>query len=120
MACPTDTELLSRRRVQSPLGALALAGLAILAMATPLGCGSSGTNLAGPPAKILMVQGYPLRALLAQDAHLGHAFVNRTTYVLDANVSRPAAPQLAGTVEPTAIYKSYAAFARDIAAGRVP
>ena len=74
----------------------------------------------GTPAKILMVQGYPLRALLAQDEHLGHTFVNRTTYVLDANVARPAAPQLAGTVEPTAIYKSYAAFARDIAAGRVP
>jgi len=67
-----------------------------------------------------MVKGYPLRMLLAQDERLAHTFVSRTTYVADTNVSRRAAPRLAGTVEPTAIYMSYAAFARDIAAGRVP
>lgn len=98
-----------------------LAGLVLLALAT--GCESPPSipaHLAGPPARILVVKDYALRAVLAQDKQLAGTFAGRTTYVAAPNGSRPAVPPLAGTVEATAIFTSYAAFAADIAAGRLP
>lgn len=95
--------------------------MALLAMAALPGCSSSPgpqAPLAGPPAKILMVRDYALRAALAQDKQLGGTFADRQTYVI--GVDRSVVPRLAGTVEVTAIYTSYAAFAADIAAGRLP
>lgn len=92
--------------------------MALLAMAALPGCSSSPDPHA-PPAKILMVRDYALRAALAQDKHLGGTFADRQTYVIGED--RPAVvPGLSGTVEDTAIYTSYAAFAADIAAGRLP
>jgi hypothetical protein len=74
----------------------------------------------GPPARILVVKDYVLRAVLAQDKRLAGTFAGRTTYVAVPNGSRSGVPQVAGTVEATAIFTSYAAFAADIAAGRLP
>src|SRR5215510_3232724 len=102
----------SRRGHQARSIRGALAGMALLAMAALPGCSSSPDSqapLAGPPTKILMVRDYALRAALAQDRQLGGTFADRQTYVLGED--RPAVPGLAGTVEATAIYKSYAAFA---------
>jgi len=76
--------------------------------------------MAGPPARILVVKGYALRAVLAQDKELADTFAGRTTYVAAPTGSRSGVPPLAGTVEATAIFTSYAAFAADIAAGRLP
>jgi hypothetical protein len=76
--------------------------------------------MTGPPARILVVKDYALRAVLAQDKQLARTFAGRTTYVAAPNGSRSGIPQLAGTVEATAIFTSYAAFAADIAAGRLP
>ena len=110
--------------VRSRLGTLA--GLALLALALPLGCGSPGGGpgrLAGPPAKILMVKGYVLLALVAQDKPLAQSFTDRTTYVLGTNgpkATTPTVPGLAGAVVPTTDYTSYATFAADVAGGRVP
>lgn len=100
----------------------ALAGLALLALVLPLGCGSPtrAGRLAGPPAKILVVNGYVLLALVAQDRRLAQTFGDRTTYLLGTSASHPTIPGLEGTVEPTAVYTSYAAFAADIASGRLP
>jgi hypothetical protein len=69
---------------------------------------------------MLMVQGYILRQVLSQERTLGRTFAGRTTYVIGAKGSRPAVPSLRGTVKPTAIYTSYAAFAADMAADRLP
>jgi hypothetical protein len=76
--------------------------------------------MAGPPARVLIVKDYALRAVLAQDKRLAGTFAGRTTYVAGHTDSRSGVPQLAGTVEATAIFTSYAAFAADIAAGRLP
>ena len=76
--------------------------------------------MAGPPARILMVKDYALRAVLAQDKNLAGTFAGRTTYVATPSRSRSGVPELAGTVKATAIFTSYAAFAADIAAGRLP
>jgi hypothetical protein len=76
--------------------------------------------MAGPPARILVVKDYALRAVLAQDKQLAGMFAGRTTYVAAPSWSRSAVPQLAGTVEATAIFTSYAAFAAEIASGRLP
>jgi hypothetical protein len=65
-----------------------------------------------------MVRDYALRAALAQDKQLGGTFADRQTYVI--GVDRSVVPRLAGTVEVTAIYTSYAAFVADITAGRLP
>src|SRR5262249_15971584 len=108
--------LRTRRRLCPPV-ALALLTLALLP-----GCGppSHNTHLAGPPAKILMVQSYLLRRLLAQDKPLAGSFAGRTTYAINTSALAPAVPSLPGTVERTVIYTSYSAFAADMAAGRVP
>lgn len=76
--------------------------------------------MAGPPARILVVKDYALRAVLAQDKQLARTFAGRTTYVAAPTGSRSGVPQLAGTVKATAIFTSYAAFAADVAAGRLP
>jgi len=67
-----------------------------------------------------MVKDYALRAVLAQDKQLAGTFTGRTTYVAAPLGPRPAVPPLTGTVEATAIFTSYAAFAAQIAAGRLP
>ena len=105
--------------MRSRLGTLAC--LAFVALALPIGCGSPRPvpHMEGPPARILMVKDAILRAALAQDKTLARTFVRRTTYVIAANGSQPAVPRLAGAVEPTATYASYAAFAADVAAGRL-
>jgi hypothetical protein len=76
--------------------------------------------MAGPPAPILMVKDYALRAVLAQDKQLAGTFTGRTTYVAAPIWPRSVVPELAGTVEATAIFTSYAKFAEDVAAGRLP
>lgn len=103
------------------LGTLACLALLVLLF----GCGSPGGpgRLAGPPAKILMVKGYVLLSLVAQDKPLAQTFAARTTYVLGTNgptATTPTVPGLAGTVVPTADYTSYATFAADVSSGRVP
>jgi hypothetical protein len=67
-----------------------------------------------------MVKDYALRAVLAQDKQLAGTFAGRTTYVATPSGSRSGVPQLAGTVEATAIFTSYAKFAAAVAAGRLP
>ena len=108
--------LRTRRRLCPPVT------LALLTLALLPGCGpsSDSTNPAGPPAKILMVQGYILRELLAQDKPLAGSFAGRTTYAISTSAPAPAVPRLPGTIERTVKYTSYSAFAADMAAGRVP
>jgi hypothetical protein len=84
------------------------------------GCSNGGNgHLAGPPARILMVKDYILRAMLAQDQKLASTFHGRTTYVIDSRLRRPNLPSVGNAVG-TAAYTSFAAFARDVAAGRFP
>src|SRR5215813_4897044 len=99
----TQGGLRTRRRL-CPLVALAFLTLALLP-----GCGppSDSTHLAGPPAKILMVQSYILRELLARDKSLASSFADRTTYAISTSALAPAVPSLPGTVERTVIYTSY-------------
>jgi hypothetical protein len=63
-----------------------------------------------------------LSAVLAQNGQLAHTFAERMTYVATPApaTSRTQVPRLAGTVRPTYIYKSFAAFASDLASGRLP
>jgi hypothetical protein len=100
------------------------AGLAGLALTALLGCQSAPApppHLDGPPAKILMVKDYAMQAVLSQDKHLASTFAGRETYVITTtDLSHPAALGLAGDVEPTATFTSYATFAADLAAGRLP
>ncbi len=74
-------------------------------------------RLSGPPARILIVKGSILAAIAASDSQFTREFGRHTTYA-----AGPAtAPQnLRGTVEPTAVFKSYSAFAREVATGRLP
>ncbi len=67
-----------------------------------------------------MVKSYVLLAVVAQDKALAQTFGNRTTYVVGTSGSGPSVPGLPGTVEPTAVYTSYATFAADLANGQVP
>jgi hypothetical protein len=77
-------------------------------------------HLRGPPAQIVVVEGLILRTVLAKYPPLAHAFAGRTTYVAVSGPRRPFIPRPAGIIEPTVIYKSFAALARDLAAGKVP
>jgi hypothetical protein len=100
----------------------ALAIFTLLAVTVPLGCASPAGSirpLPGPPAKVLIVPGHALRALLIHDRHLTGAFAGRTTYVIGPGASQPTALRLSGAVQPTALYTSFAAFAADVAAGRL-
>lgn len=81
-------------------------------------CG--GSRPSGPPAKILLVQAVPLGMMVARDGHLTQTFAHRVTYVTTSDAGPPPAVHgLAGTVMPTRIYRSYAAFTADLAAGQV-
>ena len=109
------------RAARSPRGALA--AFALLAPALLIGCGPSRAALAPVPrsfAKILMVRGYALRAILEQDEANARIFAGRTTYVVGPGRSWPGAGPITGTIEPTASYTSFAAFAADIASRRLP
>lgn len=97
----------------------ALGLLAVVLLSCLSSCGASG-RLSGPPVKILLVQASLLRAMLARDDHLAQTFAGRVTYVTASDTSSPSVPGLAGTVVPTRIYRSYAAFAQDLATGHVP
>ena len=100
-----------------------VAALAGLSAALLLGCDAGGGtpgHLAGPPAQILILNGSVLRALVSKNGQLSRTFAFRRTYVGGPARSRPPVPRLPGIVEPTAIYKSYAAFARDLASGPLP
>jgi hypothetical protein len=76
--------------------------------------------LHGFGAKILIVKNYALRAMLAQDPNASRFFAGHTTYVVNTVPLDSVIPRLAGTVDPTASYASYAAFAADVARGRQP
>jgi hypothetical protein len=105
--------------VRRRLGALA----ALVLLTLPLGCGSAPAipgNLHGPPAPILMIRDYVLRALVAQDQKLAGTFAGRTTYIIGTSDRRAVPHGLAGTAEPTASYTSYAAFASALASRRLP
>jgi hypothetical protein len=98
----------------------ALAGVSVALL---FGCDAGGgtpAHLKGPPAQILILNGSVLRAVVASDGQLSRTFASRRTYVAGPTRSRPPVPSVPGIVEPTAIYKSYAAFAQDLAAGLLP
>jgi hypothetical protein len=82
----------------------------------------------GPPAPIIVLRSSILHSVLAQHGELADTFAGRMTYLV-APAAGPGqagtlggslADSLAGTVRNTYIYKSYAAFASDLAAGRLP
>jgi hypothetical protein len=119
MGASMDRPLCARGRS----GVRALAALALLATAGPLGCTAAPAVIphgVGPAARVLMVRGAVLRTLLGQDQHLASAFAGRTTYVTSPGPAPLAALRMAGVIEPTADYTSFAAFAADLAAGRLP
>lgn len=79
---------------------------------------------AGPPAPIIVLRSSILHSVLAEHGELAGTFAGRMTYLV-APAAGPGqagtlAGSLAGTVRNTYIYKSYAAFAGDLAAGRLP
>jgi hypothetical protein len=87
------------------------------------GCGpgpAEPVHFSGPPARILIVNGSVLRAIVASYGHLSRAFAPRTTYAAQFAGSAQPVPRVPGIVEPTAVFKSYAAFARALAAGTLP
>jgi hypothetical protein len=76
----------------------------------------------GPPAPIIVLRSSILHSVLAEHGDLAGTFAGRMTYLVAPAVGSGQAPAgpLAGTVKNTYIYKSYAAFAADVAAGRLP
>ncbi len=81
----------------------------------------------GPPAPIIVLRSSILHSVLAEHGKLAGTFAGRMTYLVApaAGPGQAQAPAwlggtLAGTVKNTYIYKSYAAFAGDAAAGRLP
>jgi hypothetical protein len=109
-----------RLRTGGRLGAAA--GLVSLASVVTMGCASTAAviRVPAPRARILLIDSGILHTVMAQDEPLARTFAGRTTYVLTAAASRPDIPRLAGSVKPTAAYTSYATFAADVTAGRVP
>jgi hypothetical protein len=77
-------------------------------------------HLSGPPARILIVKGSILAAIAASDRQFAREFAPRTTYAAGAATAPQNLPRVRGTVEPTAVFKSYSAFAREVATGRLP
>jgi hypothetical protein len=78
----------------------------------------------GPPAPIIVLRSSILHSVLAEHGELAGTFAGRMTYLV-APAAGPGqagtlTDSLAGTVRNTYIYKSYAAFASDLAAGRLP
>jgi hypothetical protein len=71
-------------------------------------------------ARILVVDESNLHAMLADDPGLARAFAGRVTYVAEPAAEQRTVPRPDGTVSATAIYTSYAAFAQDVADGKVP
>jgi hypothetical protein len=76
----------------------------------------------GPPAPIIVLRSSILHSVLAEHGELAGTFAGRMTYLVAPAAGSGQAPagSLAGTVRNTYIYKSYAAFAADVAAGRLP
>jgi hypothetical protein len=82
----------------------------------------------GPPAPIIVLRSSILHSVLAEHGKLAGTFAGRMTYLVAPaagpgqaqSSAGPLAGALAGTVKNTYIYKSYAAFAGDVAAGRLP
>ena len=75
----------------------------------------------GPPAPIIVLRSSILQSVLAEHGELADTFAGRMTYlVAPSGQTQALAGPLAGTVKNTYIYKSYAAFAGDVAAGRLP
>jgi hypothetical protein len=75
---------------------------------------------AGPAVPIIVLKSNILHSVLAQHGELAGTFEGRMTYLATPASAPTQAPALAGTVKNTLIYKSYAAFASDLAAGRLP
>jgi hypothetical protein len=101
----------------------AVAALALLAPALLIACGPAAGALVphtGSSAKILLVRGYVLRAMLGQDPGNARILAGRKTYVLGTGKSWPGHRPTAGSIEPTASYTSFAAFAADVAGRRLP
>jgi hypothetical protein len=76
----------------------------------------------GPPAPIIVLRSSILHSVLAEHGELAGTFAGRMTYLVapSGQGQGQALAGLAGTVKNTYIYKSYAAFAADVAAGRLP
>src|SRR5580693_6302629 len=78
----------------------------------------------GPPAPIIVLRSSILHSVLAEHGELAGTFAGRMTYLVAPSGQGQGQGQalagLAGTVKNTYIYKSYAAFAADVAAGRLP
>src|SRR5580658_1213703 len=73
----------------------------------------------GPPAPIIVLRSSILHSVLAEHGELAGTFAGRMTYLVAPSGQAQALAGLAGTVKNTYIYKSYAAFAADVAAGRL-
>jgi hypothetical protein len=78
----------------------------------------------GPPAPIMVLKSSILHSVLAEHGELADTFAGRMTYLAGPATgsarARALAGPVSGTVRNTYIYKSYAAFASDLAAGRLP
>src|SRR5580693_658414 len=74
----------------------------------------------GPPAPIIVLRSSILHSVLAEHGELAGTFAGRMTYLVAPSGQGQTLAGLAGTVKNTYIYKSYAAFAADVAAGRLP
>lgn len=74
----------------------------------------------GPPAPIIVLKSSILQSVLTEHGELAGTFAGRMTYLAAPAAAPTQPPTLAGTVRSTYIYKSYAAFASDLAAGRLP
>lgn len=110
---------------------LGTAGL-VAALLVLLGCQAQSWQPVprgtGPPAPIIVLKSSILHSVLAEHGELAGTFAGRMTYLAVPAAGTAAgtaagsaqAPALSGTVKNTYIYKSYAAFAADLAAGRLP
>lgn len=97
--------------------------LACLSAALLLGCEAGGGNPArfsGPPSQILIVKSSILSAVVRSDRQFSRAFAPRMTYAAGPPGLPQPVPSVPGVIQPTAVYKSYVAFSRDLAAGALP
>jgi hypothetical protein len=101
---------------------LGVAGLLATVLLSCQACSPGPEVLTAPAGQIMLVKASVLEAVLVRSDHLAHTFGGRVVYVTTPApaTSQAEIPRLAGAVQPTYIYKSFAAFAADVAAGRLP
>ena len=97
-------------------------GALLVAAVLLAGCQASvngSHRLNGPPAKILVLQNSTVNPSTG-DSQLTAVLSQHTTYIEITAGHNTTSPRIAGAMEPTAVYKSFARFRENALAGQIP